>query len=546
MGFMEETAPVSAHDAYQRLLIKYHALMSSGNYQPMLEPWAGLGVFVTIAYLLFDHRQSRILRLMRLPVWLFNLGFSLYTVIHCRGRTPSAALGVGMLSAWSTVWTLTFLVLDDGQADYLRIEKRINDSQVKDAISTGEHANGIAGGKSSARQINGEATQTNRGQDKNEVKSIASTQKQDSVYYWQPYPLVGWKERLDWVLDIFTTFRGHGWNWRVSGLPSIPPAIMHDLNSTTMDVYSEKPTKPSLFRTSSTRAAVVRHNIYIFMKDYLILDLIKTLMVHDPYFWGDIHTTRPPTYLPPILRCSHLAIRMSRILISLGILRFALEIIFSLGPIFFVGILGPKRMSVRGEAWLYPDQFGSLSAVFEKGLAGWWGAYWHQTFRKGFETPGASVVRLMGLEPKSTPARTVQLFVAFGISGCIHACGSYTLLLPTNPLGPASFFLIHAVGISVQMALVAWLHRIGVTQRVPRRIRRWSNFFFTHIFMYYTAGLLVDDFCQGGLWLFEPIPVSILRGPLGLGAAEDTWWRWGGTLVWWHKGEHWWQSGIAL
>jgi hypothetical protein len=54
-----------------------------------------------------------------------------------------------------------------------------------------------------------------------------------------------------------------------------------------------------------------------------------------------------------------------------------------------------------------------------------------------------------------------------------------------------------------------------------------------------------DDFARGGVWLFEPIPVSPLRG-LGFGQEGDRWWCWGHIGVGWYTGKHWWESGIAF
>lgn len=44
--------------------------------------------------------------------------------------------------------------------------------------------------------------------------------------------------------------------------------------------------------------------------------------------------------------------------------------------------------------------------------------------------------------------------------------------------------------------------------------------------LYLTGPLLADDFARCGIWLFEPVPVSIVRGGLG-----ERWWCWGGRWV---------------
>ncbi|TKA71366.1 hypothetical protein B0A49_04375 [Cryomyces minteri] len=56
------------------------------------------------------------------------------------------------------------------------------------------------------------------------------------------------------------------------------------------------------------------------------------------------------------------------------------------------------------------------------------------------------------------------------------------------------------------------LKKSGVTQKVPKVFWKVVNFAFVHVWFYYTSPLLVDDFAKGGIWLFEPIPISPLRG----------------------------------
>jgi hypothetical protein len=56
-----------------------------------------------------------------------------------------------------------------------------------------------------------------------------------------------------------------------------------------------------------------------------------------------------------------------------------------------------------------------------------------------------------------------------------------------------------------------------------------------------TGPLLVDDFARCGVWLFEPVPVSLVRGLTGQG-----WWCWGGRWVGWWQGRYWWETGIAI
>lgn len=261
--------------------------------------------------------------------------------------------------------------------------------------------------------------------------------------------------------------------------------------------------------------------------------------------WGYMDAA-PPGFLPAFVRNSYALTKSYRLLISLAALYTALWTIFKLGPAFFCGILGPNVIGVRGEAFANPaDMFGSFSSVLDNGLAGWWGAFWHQTFRFGFEQPGVVLLDALGIDKRSAVGKLVSVFVAFFLSGCLHASGSYTQLGDTRPLlGPMRFFLLQACAITVQVVLAQQLKASGMSQRLPRAVKRVGNFVLVHLWLYHTAHLLTDDFSRGGIWLFEPVPISIFRG-LGLGPKSEGWWCWN-SVVGWRTGDSWWDTGIAL
>jgi hypothetical protein len=219
----------------------------------------------------------------------------------------------------------------------------------------------------------------------------------------------------------------------------------------------------------------------------------------------------------------------------------ALQTIFALAPIFFVGFLGAKRIGVRGEPWMYPEEWGSYSIVFDTGLAGWWGVWWHQTLRFAFEAPASWILRQFSVLHGAGPrARVVQLFTAFFFSGFLHASGSYTSIGETRPLtGSFLFFFLQPLGIMVQIMVVEKLR----LKDVPSVLKAF-NFIYTHVWFYYTAPLLIDDFVKSGIYLYEPVPVSFLRA-LGFGAEGNSWWCWDGPWISWYQGRYWWQSGIA-
>jgi hypothetical protein len=224
----------------------------------------------------------------------------------------------------------------------------------------------------------------------------------------------------------------------------------------------------------------------------------------------------------------------------------AIQMIFYTGPLFLSCLLGPSILGVPGESWMFPDTYGSWEAIFDNGLAGWWGRWWHQTFRFAFSAPSQWLIRRFNLNPKATSSVVLSLVTAFMLSGFLHACGSIAQLPTTKPWsGPFLFFMLQPLGIMGQMIIVRILRKLGITDQLPVWVRKGGNFVLTHAWLFYTGPLLVDDFARGGAWLFEPIPVSPLRG-LGFGLHGEGWWCVPGPIVTWHTGRHWWQSGLAL
>lgn len=268
-------------------------------------------------------------------------------------------------------------------------------------------------------------------------------------------------------------------------------------------------------------------------------------MHHDPHFWG--YTDCPgPSHLPATLQNSPVLLKSYRLLTQLAGIYTALRQVFALGPIFFSGILGPAWYGVSGESWMNPaNMFGSLSFIGEQGLAGWWGGWWHQTFRSVFEPPATWVLQTLDIDKRSTPGKAIAAFVAFSLSGFLHAAGSYTQLGDNHPLrGPTVFFLLQFLGVMAETLVKAQLKRSGISQRTPRVLKQVANYIIVLVWMYLTAPFLVDDFAQGGIWLHEPVPFSLVNA-LGYGAEGDSWWCWQG-LVQWRWGKGWYDTGFTL
>ena len=512
----------------------YEALVDSGQAVPFLYPWAGIGAFLIIGYLLVDHRRSPTLRWLRYPSFALMCAFEIWVIKTNKARHPAAALGVGLLSAWGILWVSTLMVVNDCQADFSRLERstRKEEADRKEPVIIGSTSNGtLSPSKTSTPKL--DAEQPAKG-------------KTSDTIEWQQCP-TKLRARLDWVADVFCSFRGVGWTFQTTTVPPLPKSMEAKLHGSVDSTDSEEVTMSKTgIRRFSNRTALLKDTLIQLSIGYLALDVIKVLMHHDPYFWGYTDAASP-SYLPMAVMKSYSLVRAYRLLIGLAAMYTALWQIYKLGPLFFCGIVGPEWIGVRGEAWMNPpDMFGSFNCVLDNGLAGWWGGWWHQVFRVAFEAHSTWLLKRLKIEKTSETGKTVGLLVSFFLSACLHACGSYTLLGDTRPLkGPARFFLLQPFGIVAQMLLTSQLYKFGILDKSPKWLRQTTNFVFVHTWLFFTAPLLIDDFARGGTFLFQPLPISPLRG-FGLGAKDDTWFCWRDGVAHWRSGKRWWDTGIAL
>jgi hypothetical protein len=532
--------PHSHHDLINHYHAQYDKAIVSGKYQPFLYPWGTLGALVVIIYLLVPHQNRPWLKRCRYLAFAWISAFAVYSILYTRTKGVAPGLGIGLISVWSVAWVGTIMLCNDAQTDFMRIE-RLEGVFGSGEKQTKEKAEMNGSTESKEKEVHKEAKD-------DVVTSNAGPRDRHGQFAWQPYPLAPFIERLDWVLDIFCNFRGTGWNWRTSALPPPPKAIQEQLRQNSGDVVPKHSYKtyPGQVKIYTDRRELLTVNGLRLIKGYFILDALKTAMMHDPYFWG--YTDRaPPSYFPFLVTSSPALTHMYRLLLSMLMVKYALQTIFALGPLFFCGALSPSLLGARAEPWMYPETWAPYSVVLEKGLAGWWGSWWHQTFRFAFQEPSRKIIEVVGMDKKSAKAKALQLLIAFFLSGVVHGGGSYTCAGETRPLrGPMAFFLLQAAGIFTEVALTQAAKSAGVGKNIPSGVRKAFTFAYVHVWFYYTAHLLCDDFAQGGVWLFEPVPVSLFRGS-GLGPdPRDGWWCWGGELLRWHSGDRWWTSGVAL
>lgn len=276
---------------------------------------------------------------------------------------------------------------------------------------------------------------------------------------------------------------------------------------------------------------------------YLVLDFCSVFMTKDPYF---VFGPESPHPLPSHLQSLHPAmLSLCRSSLAFFGILSALFTILSFDQLARGLLLGPAVAGARGDLWAYPSLFGSFDAVLDDGLAGFWRAWWHQSFRLAFLAPTAWLVRSGRLVRDATRTKAVGSLIAFALSGCLHAGGSFTTV-PREVRWwlPPLFFMLQPVGIAVQALFCA---RFGAqVERLPRVMRRTANLAFVVLWLHATQWAFIDDLGRSALWLFEPVPISPLRA-LGFGQPGESWWRWDRDhFPVWYWGRNLWESGIGI
>jgi Membrane bound O-acyl transferase family len=532
--------------SYQELLVQraqvFHSAAAKGQIEPFVYPWDTIPAGILILAVLFIPRlRWKHSRWVSYGAFV-SIIFSCVSIMQRRSLGLASGYGIGLMCIWGIVWSAVLLVYNDAKSAFQRVEWRDTIEKSVAASHTNGSVNSTVPLKSSLRNrkvyaVFGEAPQSMKKEEfsRDEIKDPSR------VLVWQSYPN-SIRHRLDWVLDLCTSFRGPGWNWHIQTLP-------------TADYPS-----PSLRATpSSSTKLLSRVAIRDLLIWYLVVDIVKTTAMNDPYFWGIAPLSSPvpkAAHLPSIVSSSPHLIKLYRLFLSLAAVVSALSLIFTLCPLVFSWLFPLLKLDqvTRGpwsEPLLYPPYWGSFStSVLDKGLAGWWGKWWHQMFRMGISEPSRALIERLGWSPRSQKSKLLQLLIAFGISGIIHAGASYTAFNPeTRPLsGPFAFFFSQAFGILAEQFVFKTMRLSNVMRRWPRLLRRMGTLVYIVTWFYLTGPWLADDFARCGIWLFEPVPISPTRG-LGFGAEGEGWWCWHGAwATTWSgiDGTPWWRKGIAI
>lgn len=554
---MAHTMPATHHEIVQRNQRQLIASIEHGELKPFFL-WNLLVLFGLPLFALMTLRYKGS-RYIRLGVFALIVSVA-FEIIKCR-RALLGASGymIGVVACYWVVWSAVLLIFNDVGKNFKRIERRAISANTSKPDSSGFidmdkggdiHAadpddNAISSSKNSGTQRSGDAGKIST-VDEQPSKGLL---KKSEVFTWQSYPQP-FLHRLNWTFDLLSNTRGPQWNWRISPMGPLPASVHAQLNPGKRDASREANDSDVL--DAKTR---LKTEFASFWKSYLALDLLKVLMMRDPYFQGVVSPAPPPpfpfNYLPDI----PVIIALYRHLITGFGIFAALNYATSFNPIIFLGLsmafpdAARTLTSVPLDApWLYSDAFGPfVITVLDQGLAGCWGQWWHQLFRAGFTNTGRWLLSFLPekLATKRNVRRIVMTFVAFGLSGIIHACGSHTQLGDTNPLGPFMFFIMQAVGIVIEDTFKRVILPVMFPYNIPRWLRWTANSLFVASWLFFSGHFVADDFARGGVWITEPVPFSPLRG-LGLGVKGESWLTWEKPWFRSWKGDRWWERGLAV
>ncbi|RFU75292.1 hypothetical protein TARUN_6976 [Trichoderma arundinaceum] len=526
----------------------FRLAVADGSARPLLIPFCLLAPFVVPAlWLAVPHKRRTWFYHTRWLAMAFIAWSNAYHLMYTSSTNMACAYAAGLASTWGTILSMNLLIWARPQFDAARARRVRKDdgpvelpsSEADDDTGEKKEHTGPQPTGNGILDASGNGLRARKTLPKDAASEV-SKQREEYEYIWEPYPAGGgFLERLAWSTDLILSFRCAGWNWSVPSLPRppIPAQISH---GDKIDVDSIPKVSRSGYKRHLTKGEFVRDRLTKVILLYFVLDFLSVYMMKDPYFiLGPDHQNYA---LPPHLRAvPPWLLRAYREVFSLGGVYAAIEAVFGVSDLVQYW-MASRFYPSRGALWQYASTFGSFEQVLDRGLAGWWGGWWHQTFRMQFAAPATYLFREGYLKRGSQLASAVAVSISFLQSGMLHASGSLTSVPKTKPWRAPVFFFLQMAGILLQQ----WMARLLGSLTIPRVISRTANLLFTLVWLYFTAPLFIDDCSSTGLWLVEPVPISPLRF-LGFGYEGDHWWRWDWDhLPKLYLGETWWQTGIAL
>ncbi|RHZ52924.1 hypothetical protein CDV55_100510 [Aspergillus turcosus] len=222
--FSSATMSISAipYRAYLRQKeAEFFSLIDQGTISPWLFPHDFLVLVIPILVLLIPNKGQSWVTGIRYTAVGLVCSLGIRNLLHTRCLLGGGTV-IGFYYVFIIIWSALFLLLKDVEKECFRIER-----------------------------------------------------SSKGTLYWQGYP-DSICHRLSWLLDMFGSLRGAGWNWRIPGLPPIPNISSKDQQTPTDGKQlAEDAPSSNLLRISFLRTA----------RYYLLMDILKVLTMLDPYFW---------------------------------------------------------------------------------------------------------------------------------------------------------------------------------------------------------------------------------------------------------------------
>ncbi|KAI9171576.1 Acetyltransferase pyr8 [Paramyrothecium foliicola] len=494
--------------------------IADGRAAPFLLPLALLGpLLLPLAWLTIPHARRPWLYNMRWLVAAAIVAVDLDLIRWARSPNTGYSYVVGLMAAWGVITTLNLVVWTRPQLEAARIIRRR-----KPLALAGDEKRSYKPGEPTPAML------------------PCNASRNEFEYVWQPFPEDGpLLDRISWATDLVVSFRGVGWNWATSSIPK--PTTPREVRfGMPVDVDSIPSVSRSGYTRATSKCEFIMTRLINVAVMYLTLDLIGVSIVKDPYFILGPNTAHLPrsSCLDSLPSWALVTYRGIFTLVGIWCGVGAVTAINDIVQYYLLRNAVPRY----GEFWMYPSTNGAISSLLDYGLAGFWGRVWHQSFRVPFSAPATYLVRQGFVKRDTALGATIVMFIAFIQSGFLHAAGSFTTVPENEPWKAMAFFVLQAVGILIQQSLAAIAGRFlpNKCQLVSRAI----NLAFTLAWLNVTGKLLADDLAAGGIWLMDPVPVSVFR-LFGFGQPGEHWLRWNlYNFIRLHRGGQWWERGVVI
>jgi Membrane bound O-acyl transferase family len=369
--------------------------------------------------------------------------------------------------------------------------------------------------------------------EKSGEKSVTQQSVWDEAY---PVGEGSFGRRVNWVLTLVWSFRYTGWKTKADA-------------------------KAQGLREVQSRTTFIVKNLAIFILCWLWMDTTAYYNRTDPFFNGTSSKLNGPLsvdlenwaarfylenlmletnrtkikyawfffenyYEPCVEKCSPFIffLRQTFRLTIMGTqFTASIALAYSGFTLLFTFMLVPVLPAVWTSPARWPGPFGSLSAIFDAGLQGHWGTFWHQSLRNILLSPGRWFADKIGYTGQDTKRYATMLIVAFVLSAFVHAPVAAYNNRKSEGLSMMKFFW--AQGALVLFETQVFDRVLPTTEPEKRkdlskwfvRFSRYMRITWVAVCVYYTLPFAVTAFQAAGIYEHYPVPISPWHGLKGKG-----------------------------